>query len=169
MFEIKRTKTQDLLVIMRIVNMTKEVFAEQGIDQWQKGYPKKGDFLQDIMMNESYAIFEDDCVVGTFMLSVQKEPTYDTIYEGAWLQDGAYATMHRFTIDPISRRHGLGEKTFKEVESMLKKKNEVSSIRVDTHEDNQPMQNLLKKVGFEYVGVIYLKNGDKRLAYEKVL
>ena len=41
-------------------------------------------------------------------------------------------------------------------------------IRIDTHEDNVVMQNLLKKLGFKFCGIIHLKNGDKRLAYEKI-
>lgn len=169
MFEIKRTKIENLSIIMRIINMTKEVFADEGIDQWQKGYPKRDAFLQDIMMNESYAVFEDECVVGTFMLSTNPDPTYKEIHQGQWLQDGNYAVVHRFTIDPISRRQGLATKTFKEIESMLASKNDIRSVRVDTHEKNTSMQALLEKQGYQYVGVIYLENDDKRLAYEKVI
>ena len=41
-------------------------------------------------------------------------------------------------------------------------------IRIDTHEDNIPMQRCLSKNGFEYCGIIYLANGSKRLAYQKI-
>ena len=43
----------------------------------------------------------------------------------------------------------------------------VPSIKVDTHENNIPMQSLLKKNGFEYCGVVYLEDGGKRVAFEK--
>ena len=46
---------------------------------------------------------------------------------------------------------------------------EINSIRIDTHEDNLPMQNLLKKNNYEYCGIIYLEDRSKRLAFEKVL
>lgn len=169
MFEIKRTKREDLSVIMRIVNMSKETFAEEGIDQWQKGYPKRDDFLQDMMMNESFAIFEDDCVVGTLMISKNPETTYKDIHQGTWLQDGPYAVVHRFTIDPISRRQGLATKTLEELERMLKSFETIKSIRMDTHKNNLGMQGLLEKLGYEYCGIIYLKNGDARYAYEKLI
>lgn len=169
MFKIKRTKTEDLSIIMRIVNMTKEAFAEEGIDQWQKGYPKRGDFLQDIMMNESFTVFEDDSVVGTLMISKNPEPTYSNIHNGAWLQDDEYAVVHRFTIDPISRRQGLATKTLVELESILSPFDSIKSIRIDTHKDNTGMQVLLDKAGYSYVGIIYLKNGDERYAYEKLI
>lgn len=47
--------------------------------------------------------------------------------------------------------------------------NKVYSIKVDTHENNKPMQRLLEKLGYEYCGIIYLENGDKRVAFEKLL
>jgi len=42
-------------------------------------------------------------------------------------------------------------------------------MRIDTHEDNLGMQKLLRSSGYTYCGVIYLTNGDKRLAFENIL
>ena len=169
MFEIKQTKIENLPIVLRIVNMSKEEFALAGIDQWQKGYPKRSDFLQDIMVNESYTIFDDDCIMGTFMLSKDPEPTYNNVINGAWLHDGDYAVIHRFTIDPTHRRQGLASKTFKEIELILGKDDSIKSIRIDSHKNNLGMQSLLKKMGYEYIGLIYLKDGDERYAYEKFI
>lgn len=42
-------------------------------------------------------------------------------------------------------------------------------LRIDTHEDNVVMQNLVKKLGFKYCGIIHIKeDNDPRLAYEKI-
>ena len=41
-------------------------------------------------------------------------------------------------------------------------------VRVDTHRDNEPMKRAIMRRGFSYCGVIYLANGDERLAYEIV-
>ena len=41
------------------------------------------------------------------------------------------------------------------------------NIRIDTHRDNVIMRHLLEKHGFKYCGIIYLENGDERLAYQK--
>ena len=41
----------------------------------------------------------------------------------------------------------------------------ISNIRIDTHHDNLVMQKVLNKHGFMKCGVIYLKNGNPRLAY----
>mgnify|MGYP003296922186 CR=1 FL=1 len=40
------------------------------------------------------------------------------------------------------------------------------NIRIDTHHDNVVMQRLLKKLGFQYCGIIHLENGDPRLAFQ---
>jgi hypothetical protein len=42
------------------------------------------------------------------------------------------------------------------------------NIRIDTHRDNVPMLSLLDKSGFERCGIIYLKNGDERIAFQKI-
>jgi len=52
-------------------------------------------------------------------------------------------------------------------------KNDIFSLRVDTHENNEPMKRILEKQGFEYCGVIFLDRepdvGAKRIAFEKIL
>ena len=45
----------------------------------------------------------------------------------------------------------------------------IKSLKVDTHRGNIGMQNLLKKIGYSYCGVITLESGDERLAFEKIL
>ena len=42
------------------------------------------------------------------------------------------------------------------------------NIRIDTHRDNIIMQHNLAKHGFTYCGIIFLANGDERLAFQKI-
>ena len=44
-----------------------------------------------------------------------------------------------------------------------------NNIRIDTHRDNTIMQHVIQKHGFSYCGIIYLANGDERMAYQKVI
>ena len=39
-------------------------------------------------------------------------------------------------------------------------------MRIDTHEDNKPMQGALKKFGFRECGVIHLERGAERIAFD---
>jgi hypothetical protein len=66
------------------------------------------------------------------------------------------------------RKKGIAKFIFEQCEQQLLQNN-IMSMRIDTHEDNLVMQSLLKKLKYLYCGVIYLDNGDKRLAYEKCL
>ena len=43
----------------------------------------------------------------------------------------------------------------------------VNNLRIDTHKDNKVMQHLLEKEGFTKCGIIYLKDGNPRIAYQK--
>ena len=42
------------------------------------------------------------------------------------------------------------------------------NIRIDTHRDNQTMRRLLARYGFIECGIIYLANGDERLAFQLI-
>ena len=44
-----------------------------------------------------------------------------------------------------------------------------SEIRVDTHEDNAPMRQLLVAEGFVPCGTVYIADGSPRIAYQKSL
>ena len=44
-----------------------------------------------------------------------------------------------------------------------------NNIRIDTHRDNKIMRHNIEKHCFTYCGIIYLANGDERLAYQKQL
>ncbi len=41
------------------------------------------------------------------------------------------------------------------------------NVRIDTHRNNQVMQNLLRKNGFSYCGIIFTEDGSERLAFQK--
>jgi len=41
-------------------------------------------------------------------------------------------------------------------------------VRIDTHADNHVMQHVLAKHGFQRRGIIYLEDGDPRIAFERI-
>ena len=164
--EFRKSSKADLNKIMGIIKQAQDYFKEQGIDQWQNNYPNKEVIKSDIEREESYVLSKDDNIVATTVISFDKEKTYDSIYDGKWSSNGKYAVIHRIAVDNNYKGLGLSHKIFKYVEELCKTKN-INSIKIDTHEDNIVMQNLLNKRGFKYCGIIYLEDGDKRLAFEK--
>lgn len=165
--EFRRAKKEDVKDIMIIVKMAQDYFKEQEIDQWQKGYPNEDVIKKDINDDHSYVLTDDGKVVGTTFLSFDGEETYKTIYEGEWLTNGIYAVIHRIAVDRNFKRKGIASEILKGIENKCKEK--VKSIKIDTHKANIAMQRFLQKNNFKQCGIIYLNDGNERIAFEKIL
>ena len=107
-------------------------------------------------------------VCGTFVLLTDGEPTYDKIYDGAWRTDGDYVAIHRVAIAVKHRGQGIAE-TIMRFAAAFAKERGLCSLRIDTHYGNVVMRRMLEKNGFLPCGTILLLNGDKRIAYEKIV
>jgi len=161
------SRLEDIKSIMEIINKGKEKLNKENIEQWQDGYPNEESIINDIKNTYSYVLVEENIIIGTVAISFDGESTYNKIYNGSWITTNEpYAVMHRVAVDINSKIKGKGRLLIENTEKLCKDKN-INSIKIDTHEQNISMQNLLINNGFKYCGVIYLENGEKRLAYEK--
>ena len=82
-------------------------------------------------------------------------------YDGQWLDEEPYHVIHRIASTPSS--HGILDALLNYCES------QVSNIRIDTHEANIIMRQGLERHGYQYCGIIYLLDGNARLAYQKII
>ena len=165
---IRLAEKRDIDRIMQIIGDARESIGRLGIDQWQYGYPTRDIVKEDIMLERSFVVLENDEICATFALMFHGEPTYKKIYCGAWLSDGEYLALHRIAINSAFRGKGIAEKIVMFL-CEFANKNGYSSIRVDTHQGNLPMRRMLEKNGFEYCGTIRLLDGQERVAYEKLV
>ena len=62
---------------------------------------------------------------------------------------------------------GQGNLALSSVEQL--KNQNIQSLKIDTHEENLGMQSLIKKLGYQYCGIIYTSYNAKRLAFEKAI
>lgn len=167
--EFRKSKTEDIPGIMRIIRQAQEYMKKQGIDQWQNGYPNEAVFQEDILKGYGYVMEEEGGIIGTIAVLFDGEPTYDRIYEGAWITQGIpYAAIHRVAVDAQLKGRGIAGRMIKEVEKMCLEQG-VYGIKNDTHRENLSMRKMQKKNGFEYCGIIYLEDGAERIACEKKL
>jgi len=158
-------KVNDVKEIMEIINEAKEYLKENKIDQWQDGYPNEKTILSDIENNCGFVLVHDHQVIAYFVLDFRVEKTYNQIYEGSWLNNNNYATIHRICV----RNNMKGQKVANDIIVFCKnycKNYLIHDIRIDTHEDNLSMQRMLAKNEFTYCGIIYVRNNAKRLAYQ---
>ena len=166
--EFRKAKKSDIPRIMDIIISAQKYMKENGIDQWQNGYPNEESILDDINEGKSYVLKRDGEVIATTYLSFDGESDYDIIYEGQWLSDEKYAVIHRIAVDNDSKGQGVAGEVFKFIEKICLEKN-IFDIKIDTHRDNKSMQKFLIKNGFERCGIIYLKDNSERIGFEKIL
>ena len=164
--EIRHATKEDIYQIMKIYEYARHFMAEHGNpNQWgPTNWPPKELILSDIASGNSFVCTSNDKIVGTFFFTQGKdiEPTYRMIENGAWLDDGPYGVIHRLAGNGAVS--GIGKFCINWAF------NQCRHLRIDTHSDNQVMQNLLKKNGFVHCGTIYVKNDCyPRLAYEKII
>ena len=158
---IREARPSDMAEIMKVMDAAKRIMRQSGnMQQWTDGYPSEAVITADMEKDGGYVIEDGDKIVGYFAFLPSPEPTYARIYEGKWLDDmRPYHVVHRIASYP--QVHGI----FSSIMDFCFSHDH--NIRIDTHRDNTIMQHNIAKHGFTYCGIIYLANGDERLAYQK--
>ena len=159
--EIRKTILDDLDEVMTIYQKARQFMREHNNPtQWSGGWPAREQIEKDIAQGTSYVCVNNGKIAGVMCFLVGNDPTYAVIENGEWLSDDTYAVVHRIA--------SSGE--FKGTGSFMMQWafDNFGNVRIDTHEDNYVMQNMLKKLGYTYCGIIHLANGDPRLAYQKI-
>lgn len=160
--KIRKNTTEDLSQIIPIFESARTYMRLNGnLNQWSEDYPGERDILKDISEGNSYiGIDLDGEAVMTFAFIVGQDPTYKNIYEGNWLNNDEYGTIHRIASNG-------------KVRGVLKAAcdygfQKVRNIRIDTHEANFPMLRALNDLGFVKCGIINCRDGSPRIAFQKV-
>ena len=162
---IRTSTTPDLERIMQIYARARSFMAETGNpNQWGPNqWPPQSLIEQDIATGKGYVCEHEGRVVGVFFFDPGShiEPTYDQIDDGAWIGDETYGVVHRIAADGTVK--GTGQFCLEWAFAQC------GHLRIDTHQDNKVMQNLLRKLGFVHCGTIYVhEDNDPRLAFEKL-
>ena len=96
--KLRKATLADGPAVVALYREAQAFLAAQGIDQWQDGYPNEETFQEDVARGESWVLEDEGQVVATACLGLGREPTYDTIYQGAWGTEApeyAFLTVER--------------------------------------------------------------------------
>ncbi len=178
MLTFRKATMADVPALEVLYEKGRAAIATFGIDQWQNGYPAKADIVKDIAEDILWVSEDTDVpgqIASVFALLFDGEPTYDTIVGdderpvGAWCtgDSHSYAAIHRITVSPEFRGRGIAGQTMAFGIQKAKEAGK-TSLRIDTHRGNLAMRGMLAKNGFTHCGTIFLKSGEKRVAYETV-
>lgn len=158
---IRKATIYDFKYIHILYEDAREFMKNNGNpNQWGSNYPPDDIVTEDIYNGNCYVCMKNNNIIGTFFFKVGIEPTYNNIFDGKWLNDEPYGIIHRITTDGSVK----GTATF----CLKWCFSQCNNIRIDTHDDNIPMQNLLEKNGFIRCGYIYTETNQKLIAYQKV-
>ena len=160
MFLIRQACPEDMEQILAVYERARQFMREHdNPTQWQDGHPRQEILREDIRIGQLYVVTKQESICGVFALIPGIDPTYGYI-EGAWHHDAPYATIHRVASN--GREKGVL------AACVDYSANRCSHLRIDTHENNYVMQNALAKLGFSRCGIIYLANGDPRIAFDRL-
>lgn len=159
--KIRQAQQEDLETIMSLIDEGRKIMRSSGnLHQWDDNHPSREQIIHDITHHHSY-IMEDEKELGvaTFAFIPGPDPTYTYIEDGKWLDNTAdYHVVHR--VASLPQVHGV----FRTIMDYCF--TQTDNVRIDTHRDNVIMQRCILKYGFSYCGIIYLENGEPRLAYQ---
>ena len=133
--------------VIEILKDGRNQLAERGIDQWQGDYPNPKQVEEDINKGVAYLVHSDDHeTVGAFSIVPAPDPVYDAM-DGKWqLNTDQYLVIHRVAIHSAHAGKGYASGLFNNVIDYIKQNRpDILSLRIDTHEDNVPMQHLIEK------------------------
>ena len=160
--EIRKATELDVSCVLDIYASARRFMRETGNpNQWAGVYPAPEDVQSDIELSHLYVCTEDNEILGVFCFFEGEDATYLHIFDGSWLNDAPYGVIHRIAVSSAAHGKGVARAAFDYCYSLCK------NIRIDTHRDNLPMQKALEKNGFVRCGIIYLENGDERIAFQK--
>ena len=149
---IGKASTGDFTIVSNLIEQGKAKMIKAGNpNQWSANYPAESTIRRDIAQGDCYLLY---------VAKAGPEPNYHRIDKGDWLDDQPYYVIHR--VASIEGVHGVMADIINYCSAFT------SSIRIDTHADNRPMQASLIRLGFVYCGIIYVENGDSRLAFQCV-
>lgn len=162
MIQVRATKLKELPIIMNIYEYARNFMCANGNPtQWINGYPSEELIHREIEEGHSFVCTnESGEILGTFCFIVGDDSTYRYIYDGAWLNEEPYGVVHRMATN--GKQKGIADVC---LNWCLER---CDNIRIDTHRDNKVMQHILEKYGFRRCGIIYVKNGTERIAYQKI-
>jgi len=160
-YQIRKAAREDLPRIEEIYAYARKFMAETGNpNQWGKTTPPTAQLEEDIIKGDLYVLIHNDVIHGVFYFYIGEDPTYGIIDDGKWRSDTPYGTIHRIAGD------GSGGVL---AAAVAFGRTKINHIRIDTHHDNKIMQKAVAKQGFRRSGIIYLANGDPRIAYDLLI
>lgn len=180
--------------ILQIIDEARMRIRAHGSTQWQDGYPAREDIVHDLARGCGVVAIAmpaarsgytaqsrkpdeptdrrigpdhlTERIVGYAAVVFDGEPAYDAI-EGSWNLDGPYVVVHRLAVADEALHRGVATALLRHAAEQAVARG-IRNFRIDTAEENMPMREVLRRLGFRSCGRIRYRSGE-RIAYDKTL
>lgn len=99
MIIFRKATENDILSAVEIMNDAIRRLGDEGVDQWQHGYPNRQRLEQDVEEGIGWVLCENNEVVAYGALVFTGEPAYANIADGQWItHEENYAVVHRMCV-----------------------------------------------------------------------
>lgn len=167
MFTIRAARSDELETVWALVRRAVAHMNAIGNPQWGEDYPAKSDYAGDLSAGELYAaVDEAGRLLGVACINGRESPEYAGV---AWSYRGPVLSVHRLAVDPEVQRQGVATALVAHAEALARSQGR-KALHVDTYAQNDRMQALFRKRGYEQRGDISLHGRPLRFpCFEKLL
>lgn len=146
---MRKATKEDLDSVVAIVKQAVPLMNAQGNFQWTDSYPLRSDFEKDLSRGMLWvAEAADGAVAGAAAITFDQSPEFASV---GWDLSTRCVVPHRMVVHPSFRKSGIAARFMRQAEEVAVAEG-CECVRVDTNENNLPMQGLLLKLGYECAG-----------------
>ena len=149
---IRKATTSDIDSILKITKACAKHMTDNAIFQWNKHYPSKDAFLNDVERDELYVLEINDNITGCVVISTLMDEEYIPV---KWLtKNESNIYIHRLAIHPETQGKGYAQQLMAFAETYAKSNN-YKSVRLDTFSQNKRNQKFYEQRSYTRLGNIY--------------
>lgn len=165
---IRKATNKDIDAILEMTKSCTNYMISKGIFQWNKYYPNRTAFENDVKRGELFVIELSDNILGCIVVSTIMDEEYIPI---KWMSDNdKNVYIHRLAVHPKYQGQGFAQELMDFAEAYAKEQN-FDSVRLDTFSQNRRNQKFYELRGYKRLGNIYFTKQSEHpfYCYEYIL
>ncbi len=156
MISFRKSNFDDLNSIEELFGEAIKEMNRNDIPQWDEIYPDLEVLKEDMLKQELYVGVINHFICSAFVLNQEMDEQYSN---GKWEYPiSRFCIIHRLCVNPIFQNQGIGTKTMKYIEKILKEQG-VETIRLDAFSLNPYALNMYSALGYNIVGEAHWRKG----------
>lgn len=159
---IRLAKSEEITGILNLTQVCANHMITNGIFQWNKLYPSKKNFQNDMSKNELYVYILKEKLIGIITITPKIDSEYINV---KWLSPNTKNLyVHRLAVYPKYQGKGYAQKLMDFAENFALE-NHFVSIRLDTFSLNKRNQAFYEKRGYTKLDSIFFPDQSKSPFY----